>query len=106
MPSLAGASRQLPVSAAGQQLHKPAVVWPRSCIHIDVWPRSCIDMQHCRETCQHGYAVSLLLFHSSALFSCIVLQVSDCRALAAIPEHNIMLTGERSGSIKIFQWKG
>lgn len=96
MPSLAGASRQLPVSAAGQQLHKPAVVWPRSCI----------DMQHCRETCQHGYAVSLLLFHSSALFSCIVLQVSDCRALAAIPEHNIMLTGERSGSIKIFQWKG
>lgn len=32
-------------------------------------------------------------------------QVADCRALAAIPEHHIMLTGERSGSIKIFQWK-
>lgn len=34
------------------------------------------------------------------------LQVADCRALAAIPEHHIMLTGERSGGIKIFQWKG
>jgi hypothetical protein len=33
-------------------------------------------------------------------------QVSDCRALAAIPEHHIMLTGDRSGGIKIFQWKG
>lgn len=32
--------------------------------------------------------------------------VSDCRALAAIPEHHIMLAGERNGSIKIFQWKG
>jgi hypothetical protein len=52
----------------------------------------------------HGYAVLTLLLYS--LLFCIPLQVSDCRALAAIPEHNIMLTGERSGSIKIFQWKG
>jgi hypothetical protein len=32
-------------------------------------------------------------------------QVVDCRALAAIPEHNIMLAGDRNGTIKIFQWK-
>jgi hypothetical protein len=31
--------------------------------------------------------------------------VFDCRALAAIPEHNIMLAGDRNGTIKIFQWK-
>lgn len=36
---------------------------------------------------------------------CLPSQVNDCRALAAIPEHHIMLTGERNGSIKIFQWK-
>lgn len=43
------------------------------------------------------YCCLLVLVHS---------QVYDCRALAAIPEHHIMLAGERNGGIKIFQWKG
>lgn len=51
---------------------------------------------------------ALLLF----LLACVltgchpVSQVFDCRAVSAIPEHNIMLAGDRSGGIKIFQWKG
>ncbi|WIA30476.1 hypothetical protein OEZ86_000560 [Tetradesmus obliquus] len=32
--------------------------------------------------------------------------VPDSRALSAIPEHNIMLAGDRHGAIKIFAWKG
>jgi hypothetical protein len=32
-------------------------------------------------------------------------QVLDSRALSAIPEHNIMLAGDKAGAIKIFSWK-
>jgi hypothetical protein len=32
-------------------------------------------------------------------------QVPDSRALSAIPEHNIMLAGDKAGAIKIFSWK-
>jgi hypothetical protein len=36
---------------------------------------------------------------------CFAPQVPDSRALSAIPEHNIMLAGDRHGAIKIFSWK-
>jgi hypothetical protein len=33
------------------------------------------------------------------------LQVPESRALSGIPEHNIMLAGDKHGAIKIFSWK-
>lgn len=73
-----------------------------------------LDLKSDRLVFDHGVSNGMATaFHDKGKPTCVAvlfaasvwLQVADCRALAAIPEHHIMLTGERSGSIKIFQWK-
>lgn len=32
-------------------------------------------------------------------------QVNECRAMLALPDANTMVAGDRSGAVKIFQWR-